>query len=232
VSAGDIKRAQTGELPARPGFEEALSAIPLFPLPHVVLFPRAVLPLHVFEPRYRRMIADCLATHGALAVVPIGEGEDEHGRPTIARVSGGGLVVEHEPLADGRSNIVVLGQARLALDELEPEEGVPYRRARARVLEDLDVPVAESERTAMIAAATMFAAEVRRHDPTFRFRLPAEGQAGALADLCAYQLVVDGHARQAILEELDPAERVRVVIHQLASQQGAMMRDVRGGTLN
>jgi uncharacterized protein len=120
------KRETTGER-TKPSFEDALSSIPIFPLPRVVLFPEAALPLHVFEPRYRKMIADCLATHGALAVAPIVDGEDEHGRPAIARIAGGGLVVEHQPLPDGRSNIVVLGQARLRLEELEPEVGIPYR---------------------------------------------------------------------------------------------------------
>jgi hypothetical protein len=110
--------------------------------------------------------------------------------------------------------------------------GIPSRRTPPEILEDLDVPVAEAERTAMLAAATMFAAEVKKHEPNFAFNLPPDGAAGPLADACAYQLVVDPAARQAILEELDPATRVRVVIQQLAAQQGAMMRDVRGTVLN
>jgi uncharacterized protein len=218
---------------AKPSFEEALASVPVFPLPRTVLFPDAALPLHVFEPRYRAMIADCLATHRVLAVAPIVEGEDEHGRPRIASIVGGGVIVEHHPLPDGRSNIVVLGHARLTIEEeLPPEVDVPYRRVRGAILVDRDVRVPEADRTAMVAAATMFASEVKKHEPNFAFRLPPHGAAGQLADACAYQLVVDPAARQAALEELDPAARVRMVIHQLAAQQGAMMRDVRSAVLN
>ncbi|HEY8075628.1 MAG TPA: LON peptidase substrate-binding domain-containing protein, partial [Labilithrix sp.] len=102
---------------AKASLEDALDELPIFPLPHVVLFPHAVLPLHVFEPRYRTMLADCLKTHRAIAIAQILQGSEDDGKPRIARVSGGGIVVEHQELADGRSNIVVLGQARLRLEE-------------------------------------------------------------------------------------------------------------------
>lgn len=203
---------------------EALDRLPIFPLPQVVFFPRAVLPLHVFEPRYRTMLRDCLATHGAMAIAQIIPGEDDQGRPRIAEIAGGGIVVEHHPLGDGRSNIVVVGKARLRLHELEPDDALPYRVARATVLEDQDAPVPEHDRTALVAAATMFAAEVKKHDPHFTFKLPKALEAPNLADLCAFQLIVDASARQAVLDELDPRVRVTMVLDQLALQHGAMMK--------
>ena len=212
--------------------EAALSAIPIFPLPQVVLFPEAVLPLHVFEPRYRTMLQECLATHGALVVAQVIAGEDEHGRPRIAPIAGGGIVVESQSLPDGRSNIVVLGQARLSLDELDPDDSRPYRMARATVLEDLDVRVPDHDRAALVAAATMFAAEIKKHDPLFTFRMPATLDAAHLADLCAFQLVIDAATRQAVLDELDPRVRVSLVLSQLALQHGAMMRTDGDRVLN
>lgn len=211
-------------------FEDALSAIPLFPLPQVVLFPHAILPLHVFEPRYRRMLADCLASHEAMAIVQLLPGEDRFGRPNIATVAGGGLVVKHEKLVDGRSNIIVVGQARLELDELDPDE-LPYRRARATVLADEGKAISDNQRTALVAAATMFANEVRKHDPSFVFRLPADVDSAHLADLCAHQLVVDADARQQILELRDPRDRAELVLQKLAVQHGAMMQATSGGEL-
>lgn len=206
--------------------------VPLFPLPGTALFPGLPLPLHVFEPRYRVMLRDCLARHGALVIAQVLPGEDAWGRPRIAPIAGGGIVVEHQPLPDGRSNIVVVGRARLRFDELDPVEGLPYRRARASVIPEPDVAVPESERTALVAAATMFATAVRKHDPMFSFKLPPSVEAPRLADLCAFQLVVDATVRQAVLEEIDPARRVRRVIEQLAVQHGAMLRPARGAALN
>src|SRR5687767_10804602 len=87
----------------------ALEELPLFPLPKVVLFPRALLPLHIFEPRYQTMLRDCLETHRAMAVVLIADPHalDAHGHPPISTVASVGTVVEHQPLEDGRSNILL-----------------------------------------------------------------------------------------------------------------------------
>ena len=87
----------------------ALEALPIFPLPQTVLFPGALLPLHVFEPRYRTMVKDCLSTHKALAVALIRETEerDVHRHPLIERVAGVGVIIDHVELPDGRYNILV-----------------------------------------------------------------------------------------------------------------------------
>jgi ATP-dependent Lon protease len=211
---------------------DALAAIPVFPLPEVVLFPEAVLPLHVFEPRYRAMLQDCLDTHGAMVVAQLVGGEDAHGRPRIAQVAGGGIVVQHQALPDGRSNIVLLGQARLRLHELDPDGSRPYRMARATILEDLPVVVPGHDRSALVAAATMFAAEVKKQDPQFTFTMPATLDAAHVADLCAFHLVVDASARQAILDELDPRVRVEMVLSQLALQHSVMRRSDGDRVLN
>lgn len=199
-------------------FVDSLTEIAVFPLPNVVLFPGAALPLHIFEPRYRVMLKDCLAGHRAIAIGQ--EAED-------GAIVGGGLIVEHHQLPDGRSNILVVGEARLRLEEVFEEDlpRYPYRRARAVVLDNLSFEVPEQDKTALIAAASMFASEVKKHDGSFSFRVPTNASAAELADVCAYQLVVDPAARQAVLEDLDPRSRVDRVTNQIALQHGAMLRD-------
>jgi ATP-dependent Lon protease len=203
--------------------EAALEELPLFPLPQVVLFPRASLPLHVFEQRYRKMVADCLDGHGAMAVVLVTQPQimDRHGNPSIARVAGAGLLLEHQPLPDGRSNILVVGQVRVELEELP--FGPPYRRARARVLRDIETPVPSADLAALLGAATNFAHEVRKRDRSFAFDLPSNVAPGTAADLCAHHLVIDVEARQRVLEELDVANRVRIVTAELAAQHTALV---------
>ncbi|MBX3200080.1 MAG: LON peptidase substrate-binding domain-containing protein [Labilithrix sp.] len=216
--------------------DEAFADVPVFPLPNVVLFPEVVLPLHIFEPRYRTMLSDCLDRDGAIVIAQL----DRDG-VRIAEVAAIGVVIEHQPLPDGRSNIVVAGSARVRLDELRAEEEprYPYKRARARRLPEVDVAVNDAEYAALLAAATMFVTEVKKHDASFELRMPkslrgseARAQAGVLADICAFQLVVDAGARQAILEELDPRARVRMVTDQLAVQHGAMLSETKGSLLN
>lgn len=209
--------------------DEALAAVPVFPLPHVVLFPEVMLPLHIFEPRYRAMLSDCLDRDGTLVIAQV---DRDTGR--ISDVAGVGVIVDHRPFPDGRANIVVAGAARVRLDELVCEDlpRYPYKRARASRLDERVVEVADADRAALVAAATMFVTEVKKHDPTFEFRMPAQPTAGMLADSCAFHLVVDAAVRQAILEELDPRVRVRMVMDQLALQHGAMLGETKGTVLN
>jgi ATP-dependent Lon protease len=195
--------------------EKALDELPIFPLPRLVFFPNTMLPLHVFEPRYRKMLADCLETHGAMAVVRLEPSRT--GPEKIAKVAGAGIVVHHEQLADGRSNLVLAGSARVSLEELPFLP--PYRRARATLLECVRSRVPEKDQTSLIAAATDFVREVRRHDSDFSFELPQSRSAGILADVCAAHLIVDADVRQRLLEELDDAVRVRAVIEELAAQR-------------
>jgi Lon protease-like protein len=110
--------------------DPALPAIlPLFPLPNVVLFPHMSLPLHVFEPRYRKMAQDALATHRTIGMVLLRPGweGDYEGRPPVFERGCAGRIVASEVLADGRSNIVLKGMTRFRI--LEEHAGEPYRLA-------------------------------------------------------------------------------------------------------
>lgn len=202
--------------------EVALEELPVFPLPELVFFPGVKLPLHVFEPRYRAMIADCRASHGALAIAQLLPGTDANGFPRISKIVGAGIITEHHALADGRSNILVEGVARVSLEELPFV--APYRRARARIVDDAAVVVPEAERAALVSAATAFAREVRKHDKSFALHLPDDLGAALLADVCAFQLVVDAAARQRILEETRPPARVRLVVEELMVQAAALAK--------
>jgi len=209
----------TGTVP-----EGALEALPLFPLPRIALFPRAILPLHVFEPRYCAMLADALATHRCIAMAMVVDEDEEP--PAIARVAGVGEVVQHEELPDGRAHILLRGLARVVLDELPFVS--PYRRARARVLVELPTAVSEVERAALQAAAAGFVAEVRRRDLDVELELPEGLDVGGIADLCAQHIVLDAEIRQEALEQLDVASRVRLVTGELVSQT-ARLTSARGG---
>lgn len=212
----------------------ALSELPLFPLP-TVLFPGALLPLHIFEPRYRAMIRDVLETHRALAVVLVTDPKDvdAHGHPRIAEIAGAGVIIDHAELPSGRFNVMVRGRARVRLEELPfvapgaNAPSFPYRRARATVLTPPSGDVPASDVSALVSAATAFAARVRERDPDFEFPLPRDAPAGAIADLCAHHLVLDARERQAILETLAPADRVRRVAEALALQRLALSHDPR-----
>ena len=114
------------------------SQLPLFPLP-LVLFPGARLPLHIFEPRYRQMLADCLAGEPMFGVLYRPEGVPEREIPTghvgcVARVE------RAESLPDGRANVLIAGADRFALERFE-ETDRPYHVATVVTYDDADEPL-------------------------------------------------------------------------------------------
>jgi len=130
------------------------STIPLFPLPDVVLFPHMPLPLHVFEPRYRKMTTDAMASHKIIGMTLLKPGweQDYYGRPPVYPVGCAGLVEECRRLEDGRFNIRLKGVSRFRI--VSEQGGEPYRLATVESLTDEvgDATALESGRRKVLAA--------------------------------------------------------------------------------
>src|SRR5512147_2882121 len=110
----------------------ALASLPIFPLPNCVLLPGGLLPLHVFEPRYRELTRDCLADSRLLAVARLVPGHEAQyfGRPPIYPHAGLGRIICSDELDDGRFHILLRGVGRVRVEsELDGEH--TYRRVRA-----------------------------------------------------------------------------------------------------
>ncbi len=106
--------------------------IRIFPLSEVVLFPDTLLPLHVFEPRYRKLLADALDGDRTIGMVLLKDSEAQP-LPTVYPVGCAGTIVEHKPFADGRSLVVLKGTVKFRIRrELPAAE--PYRVVEAQAL--------------------------------------------------------------------------------------------------
>jgi Lon protease-like protein len=127
----------------------AAHLLPLFPL-NVVLFPHMPLPIHIFEPRYRQMLADCLEEGHSFGVVGIREGS-ETGPAEPFDVGTLAKIIRIDRLEDGRVNLLVMGASRFEIIELSKER--PYLRGRIRIIpeagDDLEATAALTERTAV-----------------------------------------------------------------------------------
>lgn len=117
------------------GRQEELESVPLFPLPNVVLFPRAVIPLHIFEQRYKAMTAEILAGKSriAMALLKPGWEKNYYQRPAIDSIVCVGRILSSEKLPDGNYNLLLQGTARARI--VRELDGRPYRLA---VLKPLD----------------------------------------------------------------------------------------------
>ena len=89
--------------------------IPLFPLPNLVLFPNVIVPLHIFEERYKLMINGCIDHDETFGIALLRGGAEKESAETIHRVGVTARVVQVERLQDGRLNILAEGQARFRI---------------------------------------------------------------------------------------------------------------------
>jgi len=174
--------------------------LPLFPLPNVVLFPNVFLPLHVFEPRYREMIADALNSDRLIAMVllqPKWEASYE-GRPPIYPIGCSGVITHVERLDDGRYNIVLRGVERVRI--VREDHVRRYRRAQVEPLMQAQLRPEDREaiRTTRSKLEALLAPAVEKAgaDPRTAAALADEDLVNALAQY----LDLDPLEKQALLE--------------------------------
>jgi uncharacterized protein len=196
-------------------FSEALRRLPMFPLPGVVLFPHALLPLHIFEERYKKLARDLLASHRCLAVAMLESSDDAMGpgHPPVRPVMGVGEVVVAHELPDGRFNLVLRGRARVHMDEELPSDD-PYRLIAASVRSDLPVAnlaeLSDADQSLRVLVGRL-AANMPDGGELLRQTVAAQVEPCALADVLAAVLIVDPRKRQRLLESRDGLLRVEVV---------------------
>ena len=189
--------------------------VPIFPLAGALLFPRAQVPLHIFEERYREMVRDALAGPGRIAMIqPSGEGD----HPPLFRAGCLGEIVGVEELDDGRFNIVLHGSHRFRLIA-EADIGTPYRQA------DVDLAAfddSEPDPLPLILRSSV-EREARRFGDALGLavdwdavgRLDDEMLVNAIAQVAPF----DPGAKQALLEEPGLAGRAELVIQLMEFQR-------------
>jgi uncharacterized protein len=177
-----------------------IAVMPMFPLGSVLL-PGAVLPLHVFEPRYRQLVIDCLADDTGdpeFGVTLIERGSEVGGGDQRAAVGVVARIVQVEPLPDGRYALVTVGTRRIRVNAWLPDD--PYPLADVDDWRDVDPDAPELP--ARVAAATDRLREVL--DLVARL-----GGAPPELELSDDPLVASYHL--ASLSPVGPADRYRLL---------------------
>ncbi|HWG43981.1 MAG TPA: LON peptidase substrate-binding domain-containing protein [Gemmataceae bacterium] len=192
----------------------------LFPLPDLVLFPYVIQPLHIFEPRYRELMADALQDDRlmALATLKPGSQEDYDKRPPIYPVICIGRIIKEELLPDGRYNLLLHGLCRARIVEELPADKL-YRTARVTVLEEVPIVSLAVEQelrqklsdhlNTWFASQSATLAQVRK-------MLEGDLPLGTLCDIFSFTLNIDVVVKQQLLEQLDIEQRTRHLLDYLA----------------
>jgi Lon protease-like protein len=194
--------------------------VPIFPLAGAILFPRAQLPLHIFEPRYREMVRDAVDGAGRIAMIQPHRIDDDNQAP-LFDVGCIGDVVGIEELDDGRFNIVLLGANRFRLVR-EAEVDAPYRCA------EVDVEAFNDEEPPPLSLAGR--AEVEREarrlgdalglaiDWADVSRLDDEMLVNAIAQVAPFDI----GAKQALLEQERLDDRADLLVQLMQFQRAAV----------
>jgi Lon protease-like protein len=194
--------------------------LPIFPLPDLVLFPHTLLPLHIFEPRYRAMIADCLARDRRLVIAGLRPGyePDYYGRPPVFAVAGVGRIVQCERLASGRFNLILRGEGRVRIERELPTDTL-YRLVEATELAEVgaDRDTVPPLLELIKRTCRHILQAVKRATPEMEATLAEATAPGMLCDQVAAAVIPTPAARQALLEEVDVERRLRRLLEELSS---------------
>ncbi|HET6246654.1 MAG TPA: LON peptidase substrate-binding domain-containing protein [Tepidisphaeraceae bacterium] len=187
-----------------------LSAVALFPLPNVVLFPRAVLPLHIFEERYKAMTARLLSGSGRLAMALLKPGweKDYYGRPEIEPIVCVGTILNYETLPDGTYNFLLQGHTRAKI--VREHDHHPYRIAELEPLEEVLPPEAELHAyrqrfMSIFDNGSLLATVIGRQ---FRQLLSTALSTAEISDLIAFNFLDDIALKHSLLCECDVLRRI------------------------
>jgi Lon protease-like protein len=199
LSSAISVRAQSPPLP---------DVIPIFPLEIPMLFPGMSRPLHIFEPRYRAMVADALKGDRIIGMTTLKPGyeADYAGRPPIYEIGCAGVITEFQELPGGRFNIVLRGLVKFRVDS--EDESRPYRLARVDALPEV---MTEAEKIALRTERERLQALIESGGTS---KVPPETSDEELVNMVAQHLPLgDPAERQGLLEMKNALLRSRALIH-------------------
>ena len=199
-----------------PDFKTPLA---IFPLADLVFFPGTVLPLRLFEPRYRKMALDLLNGQGLLAVALLEEGgqESEDQEPAIHSIVTVGRARRWERTEEGHVHLELEGLLRARV--LQEIPGQPYRQGLLEPLEEKEVSAADTAELGqklLWGLQRLVGAEPTRPD---EITFESSASLGRFCDALAALLPLPTSEKVALLGELDPAARTRALLEHLEALQ-------------
>jgi Lon protease-like protein len=180
------------------GFRE----LRLFPLGGVVFFPHSVLPLHIFEPRYRQMTEDALADDRLVTIVMIRPGgqTDAAGAPELEEYGCVGRIFKHQRLPDGRFNMLLVGLKRVRLlHELDGDR--QYRVAKAEILDDIGEATDPERSDLLLQNLRSYLEPAGGVDADLEKIISSDLPLGVLVDILSHSLNMPVADKQMLLAE-------------------------------
>lgn len=188
----------------------------LFPLPNVVLFPRVIQPLHIFEPRYKQMVEDALKDNRLIALCllqPSGGYGVNHVAPIFPDICIG-QIHQEERLADGRFNLLLQGVARAKIIK-EVNDGKLYRTAKVEILQDVSHASEENAtriRTKLLKGMTKWFTQQPSAKEQLARLVNSDLSLGNLCDVFSFALPLSVEMKILLLQLVNVEDRASLLL--------------------
>lgn len=195
--------------------------VPVMPLPGALLFPHALLPLHIFEPRYRQMLECALREHRVFSVALLKpQRTDWKSARDFFHIAGAGLIRACVGRPDGTSNLILQGLHRVRFTAFVQESPFPIAEIEPLESESSETVEAEALGAKVIELYSQLKTAGRHLPEKVEKYLSHLTDMEMLADLMAATFITDPMRRQQLLEELSVQQRLRLVIQYLREETG------------
>lgn len=197
--------------------------IAVMALRDVAFFPQALLPLHIFEERYRLMLKSVLATHRLFAVAGIDPNNTSGEPEPLHKVASVGIVRACQENENGTSNLLLQGLTRIEI--IETTRHQPFRHIRIRPLSSVDGAAPRENKR--LCARVERLLSIRQHlngEPHSNFAqfLQTVDDPEIFVDIAAFNLCENAAVKQTLLETLDVNQRLQLFSHQLRGEIAAI----------
>jgi ATP-dependent Lon protease len=209
------------------------TTVPVMTLPHTVFFPQALLPLHIFEPRYREMLLDVLAGDRIFAVARVDSNrlKEPGAFEPLHRIASVGVIRACQEAEDGTANLLLQGLCRVEITGIVREE--PYRLIKVKPLVSTPGGNHTQLEIERLQVLRLLATRRRLGTPAPKGMnqfLESIEDFDTFADVAVFNLCEDDALKQKLLEELDTRRRLQLFVAQLKAEieEQRLRRKVQG----
>ncbi len=193
----------------------------LFPLPELVVFPNAMQPLHIFEPRYCELLHEALATDQLIALATLAPGwqQPTFGQPAISPQICICRIISHSTTDEDRHNILLVGLRRARMIEEEQDTGRPFRSARVELIDDIYPPSGTSDRASLkkelLHAFRQLIPDVAEVQKNLHDLMASHMQLGAVTDIIGFTMQFEESLKLDLLGEGNVDRRAQLLLETL-----------------
>ena len=190
--------------------------LPLFPLDNVVFFPSTILPLHIFEERYKQMVQDSSDSHNLICMTLLSPEMGQEDSESLANTGCIGRIINNEESDDGKKNIILYGLKRIEITKVLYDK--PYREVEIKIIETSNSDNSEAFKKRILDLTNKWNLLLDGYTDDYKIKIENSSTLSKITDSLSSSMVAKASDRQLLLEEFDEKIRAEKIIEVLESR--------------